>query len=713
MKIKHLFAVSFLFFTAILFAKAQEFNMVSQFKIGGNSNDVAHDIICMTDGGYIIAGSSTSDISGDKDSIGYGSYDIWVVRVDSLGNKLDEIVLGGSGNDNIACMLKISSNRILIGGTSDSPISGTKSAINYGSSDYWVIIINPDNFSDIISQQTFGANQDESLSKVLVTDNSEVILCGQSNSNASGIKSENVIGGDDFWIIKANLINNDSIGEIIWENTIGGNGNEQLRDAVLLPNNKCMVGGYSNSDVSGDKNEPAMAFDFWLVTLDSLGEIVAQNTIGGDESDFLYRMSMDKNNHIIVGGSSYSNLSGDKDENNFVSGQLDYWVLALDTSGIIQWQNTIKGDQTDNLYGDIIVMDNNSYVIAGESFSGNTVGGDKDTPSYGVSDVWMLHLDQFGDIVGQYSIGGVSYEQLRTVKMDSIGNIIIGGSSSSDSTTLITENSFNESSDFWVVKFHIDTLVCVLNPTITPAGPINFCSGSNVLLNAPVEAGWVYQWKKNGVDIAGATNSSYTATTTGNYQVQITNNTCTEISDSLLVTRMQNPSATITNVDLSATNNLCIDPSIKLKANSGAGYTYQWYKGASPLAGATSQIYFAATPGNYKVKVTTVSGCNKTSSTYSIVKPCKEFEEIEKISQLSVFPNPNDGNFTLLFNSECNAELDIEIFDAFGRLIYNEGRNVVNNSFINTYDFSEWTKGVYLIRVNCNDEINYINLIVQ
>lgn len=691
----------------------QGFNITGQFKLGGNENDVIHDLICLPDGEFIIAGNSNSGISGDKDSIGYGLEDIWVIRVDSIGNKLDEIVLGGNGSDNVTSIQKLSSNRILIAGTSNSPVSGNKSAVHFGSSDYWLVILNIYNFSEIVTQKSFGANQDESLAKVLVTGNSELILCGQSNSNASGNKSENVIGSDDFWLVKVNLDEDDSIGGIIWENTIGGNGNDQLRDAIILSDEKFMVAGYSVSDVSGDKTEPALAFDYWVVTLDTSGDLISQKTIGGDGSDFLYRAFRNSIGQIILSGSSYSNLSGNKDENNFVSGQLDYWIVAIDTLGTILWQNTITGDQTDNLYGEVVELGDGTYIVAGESFSGNTAGGDKSMPSYGVSDVWMLNLDEQGDIITQFAFGGVSYEQLRTVKMDSIGNIIIGGSSSSDSSTLITENSFNESSDFWVVKFHIDTLVCVLNPTITPAGPINFCSGSNVFLNAPVEAGWVYQWKKNGVDIAGATNSSYTATTTGNYQVQITNNTCTEISDSLLVTRMQNPSATITNVDLSATNNLCIDPSIKLKANSGVGYTYQWYKGASVIAGATSQVYFAVAPGNYKVKVITASGCNKLSGSYNIVKPCKEANGLECENKVIIYPNPNNGIYSLALSKVGNSPLSILIFDAVGRLMLNTTEQPTDGFFFKNFDMTTYPKGTYVVKVVYDGGLQTQEFIIQ
>lgn len=704
--IRLLFTSSILLFLCP-FVYSQVIEQLQQFKVGANENDVAHDVICMPDGGYIVAGNSNSGISGDKATLGYGADDIWVVRIDSQGNIIDEVVLGGTGNDNVSCILMLSSNRILVAGTSDSPFSGTKHAINYGSSDYWLVILNVNELSDIISQKTFGGNQDETLATVLIKDSSELIICGNSNSSTSGDKSENSLGGDDFWMVKTNLIGFDSIGGVAWENTVGGAGSDQLRDGATFSNNKYIVGGYSNSDISGDKTEPAMAFDYWVVIFDSGGNILSQHTFGGNGSDFLYHLFVDSQNKIVLSGSSYSDLSGNKDENNFTSGQLDYWVLAIDSSGAIQWQNTITADQSDFLYAETIELNDYGYLIAGESFSGNTAGGDKESLNYGASDAWIVLLDEIGDIKAQYALGGSSYEQIRTMKMDSIGSVIIAGSSSSDSSILINENSYNESNDYWIFKVQIDTSSCIINPIISPTGPISFCSGGNVTLNTPAEAGATYQWKKNGVDISGATESSYIAVTTGYYQVRVNINTCNSTSDSLSVTRLKNPTASITNIDASGTNNLCIDSSIKLKANSGAGYGYQWYKGASALVGATAQIYYASTVGNYKVKVTAPSGCNKTSSPYSIVSTCKY--DVESHSYVSVYPNPNDGRFTISLTTGNEEQYSISICNVLGELILEE-RIISNNT---NYDLSTYPKGSYFIKVTSANYFSVNEIVLQ
>lgn len=68
--------------------------------------------------------------------------------------------------------------------------------------------------------------------------------------------------------------------------------------------------------------------------------------------------------------------------------------------------------------------------------------------------------------------------------------------------------------------------------TISANGPLSFCQGQSVTLNVNVQVGVTYQWRKNGVNIAGATNSSYTATIAGNYRVLVTkiSTGCTKLS---------------------------------------------------------------------------------------------------------------------------------------------------------------------------------------
>ncbi len=133
--------------------------------------------------------------------------------------------------------------------------------------------------------------------------------------------------------------------------------------------------------------------------------------------------------------------------------------------------------------------------------------------------------------------------------------------------------------------------------TITAAGPTIICTGADVVLNA--SSGTTYQWMKNGLSIAGATTSSYTANTTGNYTVHITlAGGCTSTSAGVAIT--VNPATIVVpSVAISASPGpvFCVATSpatfTAVPTNGGSAPTYQWYvNGAATATGGT----FSYTP---------------------------------------------------------------------------------------------------------------------
>jgi hypothetical protein len=79
--------------------------------------------------------------------------------------------------------------------------------------------------------------------------------------------------------------------------------------------------------------------------------------------------------------------------------------------------------------------------------------------------------------------------------------------------------------------------VSAFTASITAAGPTTFCYGNNVTLNAsPTGSGYTYQWRKNSVNITGATSSSYVAASQGNYNVVISDGICSGASNGIAVT---------------------------------------------------------------------------------------------------------------------------------------------------------------------------------
>ncbi|MEE9190352.1 MAG: T9SS type A sorting domain-containing protein, partial [Candidatus Neomarinimicrobiota bacterium] len=161
-----------------------------------------------------------------------------------------------------------------------------------------------------------------------------------SNSGISGDKTEASLGGYDYWVVKL-----DGSGNIIWQNTIGGNLADELFSVQQTNYGGYILGGQSYSSVSGDKMEASLGgYDYWVVKLDGSGNIIWQNTIGGNKWDRLRSVQQTSDGGYILGGYSASDLSGDKTEANqkepfepILTG--DYWIVKLSPDPLISTED--------------------------------------------------------------------------------------------------------------------------------------------------------------------------------------------------------------------------------------------------------------------------------------------------------------------------------------------------------------------------------------
>ena len=158
--------------------------------------------------------------------------------------------------------------------------------------------------------------------------------------------------------------------EIEWQNTIGGTFSDILNSIQPTYDGGYILGGRSDSGISGDKTDNGNGgMDFWVVKLDSLGNIQWQNTIGGNDADYLYSIEQTIDSGYILGGVSNSGISGDKSESNIgFPGSTDFWVVKISSAGIIEWENTIGGSAEDKLTF-IHQTSENGFIVGGYSNS--------------------------------------------------------------------------------------------------------------------------------------------------------------------------------------------------------------------------------------------------------------------------------------------------------------------------------------------------------
>ncbi len=82
--------------------------------------------------------------------------------------------------------------------------------------------------------------------------------------------------------------------------------------------------------------------------------------------------------------------------------------------------------------------------------------------------------------------------------------------------------------------------------------------------------------------------------------------------------------------------------------------------------------------------------------------PEKEKSQVESAnkSEINLYPNPNDGKFSIRFHADKKAELHIKIYNAQGKEVYSETLKDFSGDYSNQFDLSGKGKGNYIIKIS-------------
>jgi hypothetical protein len=184
----------------------------------------------------------------------------------------------------------------------------------------------------------------------------------------------------DYWLMRL-----DTNGNVLWNRTYGGTNDENLRVVRQTIDGGFILGGESFSGVSGDKTTPGFGTnDFWLVRVDSAGSKLWDRTYGGSDSELLFALElMPDGGFIAVGASSSTN--GNKSAPCF--GGLDGWLVRCNSAGERTWEQSVGGNSLDGISSISKTVDG-GFILGATTFSG--VSGNKTAPLCGQADMWVI-----------------------------------------------------------------------------------------------------------------------------------------------------------------------------------------------------------------------------------------------------------------------------------------------------------------------------------
>ncbi|WP_442847267.1 hypothetical protein [Leeuwenhoekiella sp. H156] len=325
-------------------------NISQSLTFGGNDGDVATDLIATSDGGFLMGGYSMS-ADGDA-SKNEGFHDTWFVKTNASGGIEWEKSYGFAGHDHSYSVIQTEDGGYFSAGYLDVTASGGAGNENskHGVGEFWGQKL--DASGNLEWRNYFGGSNNDRSYKALQTPDGGFMLIGFTESDDFDISQTH--GSYDYWIVKLS-----KTGGMQWEKTFGGSGIDIAYDAVFLSNGDCLIVGQSNS-TDGDVTASNGDFDAWVMRIDAAGNLKWQRSFGGADFEFARSITPGPDNSFFIIGNS---RSADTTSNGN-AGANDIWVFQVDSEGQLLWQETWGGEGidlgTDAVYSEKGIL----YVLA-------------------------------------------------------------------------------------------------------------------------------------------------------------------------------------------------------------------------------------------------------------------------------------------------------------------------------------------------------------
>ena len=487
--------------------------------------------------------------------------------------------------------------------------------------------------------------------------------------------------------------------QLTWQRAYGGSQSDKGYIVIKTSDgNLIWSGAYKSND--GDFTANQGNYDIFVTKTDPAGNVMWQKVFGGSNADYVNDIIEDSNGNILLTGSSKSN-DGDITGNH---GNYDVIVVKLDASGNILWQKSFGGSSVDKGMG--IIQDGNNYIVAGYTKSDD----DDITGAIGNYDVWLLKLDDSGNLVSKKNIGGTDADKINRIYALSNGNFMLTAySKSADGDVGTNRGNY----DFWIVEIN-DSLNIVRSntyggsgldeyPVMTEISPNYVFAGSTTSSDGQITGAhgsfdiWLWETGANGTlldeksiggtdadfatDLQVLDNSSCNCLAIAGYSNSDDGDLPGNYGSYDAIIALVDSNGTITDIkNFGGSNTEQFRRFVQMPDITAIGYT------------KSSDQDVSGQHGNYDAWMTTVN--------YAV-------SDISSINQdiANIYPNPASS----YVNIEVKGLSHIQIIDLTGKTVLDK---YTENDKIK-FDVSGLTKGNYFIRIFRNKSVETRKLLLK
>ncbi|OGU56880.1 MAG: hypothetical protein A2X64_02505 [Ignavibacteria bacterium GWF2_33_9] len=415
----------------------QKFKVINQFSktppvilwqkcFGGTNDELLSSIIQTHDGGYIMAGSTNSNdvqVSGNN-----GKYDFWIVKTDAEGKLKWQKCVGGSRDDFATSIIETKDGDFIVAGYTESFDKDIPK--NHGAIDVMVVKIAPN--GTVLWVNTLGGTFIDEAHSIIQTSDGGFILVGETKSNDQDVTDNR--GNSDFWVVKLT-----EAGNIQWQRCFGGS-----RDDIAYSVIETSYGGYvvagETQSIDGDISENHGSIDAWIISLDYDGTPLGEKSIGGSETDKIFKIEETADGDFLIAGESQSS-DGDIKANY---GESDFFFARLKYDASIKYGYEFGGIYSDYCYG-MEQLKYSNYLLAGSTGSNEfDVSG-----NHGKSDVWIIKIMNDGTKLWQKCLGGTGNDVLFSIDNTKDACLILGGQTDSNNGDV---SGGKGNKDYWLIK---------------------------------------------------------------------------------------------------------------------------------------------------------------------------------------------------------------------------------------------------------------------
>jgi hypothetical protein len=440
---------------------AQGYRFLGSKVYGGDSGELCNHLLKVSEDKLLMIGESNSNVSGNKTVPNCNSNgldrDLWLVMVNTNFNVLWQMTLGGTNQEKYGTAINAGNGQVLVACMSASDSSCTRSTQLKGGGD--IIIYMIDSTGTVIWENNFGTVDDCFGIKLKLLSDGNFIMLTSSNAGIGFDKTSASYGGDDIWLVKF-----ESNGNIIFDKTYGGDqverpatiDNQTNLDIIEANNNEFVIFTNTTSSNSIDVSDTSHGFnDFWMFTIDSLGNKITDYCFGGTFQDLFTSAVITSNGYLIAGGIS-SPQGGSISQPPLLPWSWNGWIISVDSTGIKKWDRRYQSGATVGTGSEaveilnIVPASNNEFWVTGTC---NTIAGkDVSEPPFGSRDAWVFKIDSTGAILWDKRFGSSSQTFTSNSVLMADSSIFLFCAADTGITNVKAEHGYGRT-DYYLVHF--------------------------------------------------------------------------------------------------------------------------------------------------------------------------------------------------------------------------------------------------------------------